>query len=176
MLTALFGLFLYYHYHLTLVRQQELESRMHSEVFVESARLLQKEIDRARDVRHDLRHLLRELSTLSDEQATPEVRRCIERIEQLTRHVDTVFCDNRALNALLQYYAGLADEDGIPIYVAVVCGTLELPILAHDRPHGPVMQGLVARFRQSYRTDFLTFRAHEGYHSCQNVQTGKTFR
>lgn len=45
MLIALFGLFLSYHYHLTLVRQQELESRMHSEVFVESARLLQKEID-----------------------------------------------------------------------------------------------------------------------------------
>ena len=126
MLTALFCLFLYYHYHLALVREQELESRMHSEVFVESARLLQKEIDRARDVRHDLRHLLRELSTLSDEQATPELRHCIERIEQLTRHADAVFCDNRTLNALLQYYAGLADEYGIPIHVAVICGTLDV--------------------------------------------------
>ena len=124
--TAVFGLFLYYHYHLALVREQEVANRIHSEVFVESARLLQREIDRARDVRHDLRHLLRELGTLSDGQATPEIRRCIGRIEQLTRHADTVFCDNGALNALLQYYAGLADEGGIPIRVAVACSTLDV--------------------------------------------------
>ena len=124
--TVLFGLFLYYHYHLALVREQELANRIHTEVFVESARLLQKEIDRARDVRHDLRHLLRELGALSDEQATPEIRRCISRIEQLTRHTDAVFCDNRALNALLQYYAGVADEGGIPIHVAVACGALNV--------------------------------------------------
>ena len=126
LLTAVFGLFLYYHYHLALVREQEVANRIHSEVFVESARLLQREIDRARDVRHDLRHLLRELGALSDEQATPEIRRCIGRIEQLTRHADTVFCDNRALNALLQYYAGLADEGEIPIHVAVACGSLDV--------------------------------------------------
>lgn len=124
--TAVFFLFLYYYYHLALVREQEVANRIHSEVFVESARLLQKEIDRARDVRHDLRHLLRELGTLSDGQATPEIRRCIGRIEQLTRHADTVFCDNRTLNALLQYYVGLADEGGIPIHVAVACGTLDV--------------------------------------------------
>lgn len=124
--TVLFCLFLYYHYHLALVREQEFANRIHTEVFVESARLLQKEIDRARDVRHDLRHLLRELGALSDGRATPEIRRCIGRIEQLTRHADTVFCDNRALNALLQYYAGLADEGGIPIHVAVACGALDV--------------------------------------------------
>ena len=108
------------------MREQELANRIHTEVFVESARLLQKEIDRARDVRHDLRHLLRELGALSDEQATPEIRRCVSRIEQLTRHTDAVFCDNRALNALLQYYAGVADEGGIPIHVAVACGALNV--------------------------------------------------
>ena len=124
--TVLFALFLYYHYHLALVREQELTNRIHTEVFVESARLLQKEIDRARDVRHDLRHLLRELGALSDEQATPEIRRCIGRIEELTRHADTVFCDNKSLNALLQYYAGLADEGGIPIDVTVACGALDV--------------------------------------------------
>jgi hypothetical protein len=69
---------------------------------------------------------LRELGALSDEQATPEIRRCIGRIERLTRHADAVFCDNRALNALLQYYAGFADEGGIPIHVAVACGALDV--------------------------------------------------
>lgn len=126
LLTAVFCLFLYYHYHLALVREQEIANRINSEVFMESARLLQKEIDRARDVRHDLRYLLHELGALSDGQVTPEIHRCIGRIEQLTRHADTVFCDNKALNALLQYYAGLADEGGIPIHVAVACGTINV--------------------------------------------------
>jgi len=90
-----------HHLSYPLVREQEVANRINSEVFLESARLLQKEIDRARDVRHDLRYLLHEIGALSDGQATPEIHRCIGRIEQLTRHADTVFCDNKALNALL---------------------------------------------------------------------------
>lgn len=50
-----------HHLSYPLVCEQEVANRINSEVFLESARLLQKEIDRARDVRHDLRYLLHEM-------------------------------------------------------------------------------------------------------------------
>lgn len=45
----------------------------------------------------------------------------IEKIVRLTEHTDTVFCENKCLKALFQYYFGYANEKHIPINISAVC-------------------------------------------------------
>lgn len=109
-----------------LVRALEADNRLQMELIRENSKHLQNEMYRSRVIYHDLRQLLRQLYTLNEQANAAELRPYVEKIIELTEHSETVFCENKCLNALLQYYSGCARENDIPITVSAVCG--EVPV------------------------------------------------
>jgi len=83
-------------------------------------KLLQSHIDEVRKARHDLRHHLSAIQAFID---TGESDRLAEYIDEYkaTLPDDSVitFCDNYAINSVLQYYIGMAKNEGIKVNVHV---------------------------------------------------------
>ena len=101
-----------------LVRALEADNRLQMELIRENSKHLQNEMYRSRVIYHDLRQLLRQLYALSEQANTAELKPYVEKIIELTEHSETVFRENKCLNALLQYYSGCARENDIPITVS----------------------------------------------------------
>lgn len=110
----------------TLAHMREVENRLQMELLRENSISLQRDMKHSREVNHDLRQLLRQLNTMSGRGGFSELEPYIEKIVSLTEHTDTVFCENKCLNALFQYYAGCANEKNIPINISAICGDVSV--------------------------------------------------
>ena len=109
---------------LSLSRTLEEESRRNYEILKENARSMNKEIERSRESAHDLRHIMRQIYTLSDH--NEQMKSYMDKIFELTAHTEKTFCDNECINSLMQYYYGIAVKNGICYEAAVSCGRLEI--------------------------------------------------
>ena len=105
----------------TLLRAREVEDRLQTELLRENSASLQRAMAHSHEVYHDLRQLLRQLNAMSGRSGFSDLEPYIEKIVSLTEHTDTVFCENKCLNALFQYYAGYANEKHIPINISAIC-------------------------------------------------------
>ena len=108
----------------SLVRAQEVENRLQTDLLRENAISLQRELERSRDTYHDLRQLLRQINTVGEQEGMSGLKPYIEKIVSLTKHTEQNYCENKCLNALFQYYAGCADEKNIPISISADCGSV----------------------------------------------------
>ncbi len=106
----------------TLLRAFEVENRLQTELLRENSESLQRDMKHYREINHDLRQLLRQLDAVSGRSGFRELEPYINRIVNLTEHMDTVFCENKCLNALFQYYAGHANERNVAINISAICG------------------------------------------------------
>ena len=122
---ALFGIY-FITFRTTLLRAREVEDRLQTELLRENSASLQQALAHSHEVYHDLRQLLRQLNAMSERSGFSELEPYIEKIVSLTEHTDTVFCENKCLNALFQYYAGYANEKHIPISVSAICGEVSV--------------------------------------------------
>lgn len=131
LLATLLMIFLYYFYFSSAIHSaKDAENRLETELLRENSKTLMQEIERSRDIFHDLRHLLIHLSNLPESEITSELRMQIEKVVKLTHNTDFFFCENNCLNTLFQYYSGYANEMNVPINISVVCG--QLPIENSD--------------------------------------------
>lgn len=110
----------------TLLRAREVEDRLQTELLRENAASLQRAMKHSHEINHDLRQLLRQLNTMSERSGFSDLEPYIEKIVSLTEHTDTVFCENKCLNALFQYYAGYANERQITISISAICGEVSV--------------------------------------------------
>ena len=110
----------------TLLRAREVEDRLQTELLRENSASLQRAMEYSHEINHDLRQLLRQLNTMSERSGFSDLEPYIEKIVSLTEHTDTVFCENKGLNALFQYYAGYANERHIPIHISAICGEVSI--------------------------------------------------
>ncbi len=75
---------------------------------------LQERIEEARTAKHDLRQHLHMISALLADQKYDELEAYINRYRKTIPETGTIaYCDHYAINALVQYFAGLAKEHGI---------------------------------------------------------------
>ncbi len=75
---------------------------------------LQERIEEARTVRHDLRQHLHMISALLSDKKYDELESYINRYHKsVTDATAVTYCEHYGINALLQYFAGLAEEHGI---------------------------------------------------------------
>lgn len=74
-------------------------------------------IEEARQARHDMRHLLNQLSALADEGDIDRLKACLDKAGAAIRGSDLHFCENRAADSVIGYYSSLAKQDGIPFSV-----------------------------------------------------------
>ena len=114
----------YFTFRTTLVRALEVENRLQMELLRENSASLQRDMKHTREIYHDLRHLLRQLNTMGGQSGFHELEPYITKIVSLTEQTDAVFCENKCLNALFQYYAGCANEKQLPISISAICGDL----------------------------------------------------
>lgn len=103
-----------------LVHAQEAENRLQTALLRETSASLQREVEHSHEVNHDLRQLLRQLNTMRELSGFSDIKPYVEKIVSLTEHIDTVFCQNKCLNGLLQYYAGSVEEKGIEIQISAI--------------------------------------------------------
>lgn len=109
---------------LSLARTHEEENRRNYEILKENAKSLNKEIQSSKKKAHDLRHIVRQLYTLSEN--NEQMRAYLDKIIELTAHTEKIFCENECINGLLQYYYGIAVKCGIRYEAAVSAGRLEI--------------------------------------------------
>jgi len=88
----------------------------------EHYQLLQSHIIETKRARHDLRHHLAVIKTLSTSGNNEKLVEYIEQFKNSLPDVEMSFCENFAVNSLLFYYAGNAKNEGISLDI-----NLELP-------------------------------------------------
>ena len=74
-------------------------------------------IEEARQARHDMRHLLNQLSALADEGDTERLKACLDKAVARIPGRDMHFCENRAADSVIGYYSSIAAQEGIPFSV-----------------------------------------------------------
>ena len=122
---ALFALYVVT-FRTALGHAREVENRLQTELLRENSINLQRDIRRSQEMNHDLRQLLRQLNAVSQRSGFADLEPYIKKIVSLTEHTETVFCENKCLNTLLQYYAGCANEKHIVINVSAICGEVSI--------------------------------------------------
>ncbi len=73
---------------------------------------------------HDMRQLLRSISAIARDGTREELLKYLDESLENAEVSDTRFCANPCINGILQYYAGLAEKQGIRFSVQTVCGRL----------------------------------------------------
>ena len=87
-----------------------------------------REMENVRRLRHDMRHHLNALSGMLEQDDTEAARAYLAQlIGSAARREDQVYCRNLTVNGLLQYYTGLARDEGITCQVQAECGELTVP-------------------------------------------------
>lgn len=104
-------------------RRQLLE--MQEDLFLRQ----QTYLDESSRARHDFRQNLRTMQMLANEGDLPELTKYLQKyMEALPENNIKPFCRNRAVNALLNYYYGKAEETGIPTDFSIdLSGAEDLP-------------------------------------------------
>ncbi len=75
---------------------------------------LQERIEEARTARHDLRQHLHMISAMLNDKKYNELESYINRYQKSVLDIGSIkYCDHYGINALLGYFAGLAEEHGI---------------------------------------------------------------
>ncbi|MCL2003512.1 MAG: GHKL domain-containing protein [Oscillospiraceae bacterium] len=87
-------------------RQLELQKRFYDGV--------QKNIEDTKAARHDLRHHLSLIQSYINEGEPAKLKSYVnEYTETLPADIETVFCENFAVNSIMRYYAEIAKNEGI---------------------------------------------------------------
>lgn len=85
------------------------------------------DMESTRRMHHDLRHHYNALNEMLREGRLEEMQGYLAQVlDVTTQRMNKVYCGNMAVNGLLQYYAGLAREEGIRCAIQAECGELSI--------------------------------------------------
>lgn len=106
---------IFYHIADGVLKHAELTQRSHLlEMQAEQYQTLQNHMRQTRRLRHDFRQSVHILAALAEEGDLTGLRAHLRQYEQwLDAETAVNFCSNAALNALFNYYKGMADAQGI---------------------------------------------------------------
>lgn len=128
---AVLGVFYWTLFRESVRRKRDSEERKALEIQKLQYESITREMENARRMRHDLRHYLNGLADLLEQDKPEEMKDYLAQvIDRASRRENETYCLNPVINGLLQYYAGLARQEGIRCKVQADCG--ELTISAAD--------------------------------------------
>ncbi len=85
------------------------------------------DMENVRRMRHDIRHHYNALNDMLDRGQTREMKEYLAGLIETTTRTDTkVYCRNMMVNGLLQYYVGMAGDEGIRCTVNAECEELKI--------------------------------------------------
>ena len=112
-------------------RRRDSEQQKAMEIQNLQYRKISQEMENTRRMRHDMRHHLTGLYEMLEQGQTEEAKAYLtEVIGTVSSRGNKVYCRNTVVNALLQYYAGQAESEGICCRIQADCG--ELTVSAAD--------------------------------------------
>ena len=128
---AVLGVFYWTLFRESVRRKRDSEERKALEIQKLQYESITREMENARRMRHDLRHYLNGLADLLEQDKAEEMKDYLAQvIDRASRRENETYCLNPVINGLLQYYAGLAGQEGIRCQVQADCG--ELTVSAAD--------------------------------------------
>lgn len=85
------------------------------------------DMENTRRMRHDMRHHYNSLNDMLNRGQTEEMKTYLSRLIDITVQRDSeIYCQNMMVNGLLQYYIGMARDEGIRCRVYAECGELAI--------------------------------------------------
>ena len=80
---------------------------------------LKSTIEETRQMRHDLRHHIRLLSSLADSGDLEGIRTYLAAVQEHIPGSELVFCENRAADSVIGFYCTLAQRENIPFSLKI---------------------------------------------------------
>ncbi|MCD8130252.1 MAG: GHKL domain-containing protein [Lachnospiraceae bacterium] len=111
----------------SVLHRKESEYRKNAQIQQMQYQSITREIENAHRTSHDMNHYLRGLYELLEENRVEEAKEYLDRlVKQVHYREQENYCENKAVNAILQYYAGLARGEGIRFESQADCGDLTI--------------------------------------------------
>ncbi|MCD8346964.1 MAG: GHKL domain-containing protein [Lachnospiraceae bacterium] len=124
---SMLGIFYWTLFRESVRRKRDSEERKTMEIQNLQYESITHEMEQLRRLRHDMRYSMNHLSemlALGDEKAMKEY---LSELSGEISHQDTVlYCKNTTVNGLLQYYVGMAADQGIRCSVQANCGDISI--------------------------------------------------
>ena len=114
----------YFTINLSVFKAKSAEQAMELALMRQNYTHIEENIGQQKRALHDTRQLLRNISTLAKDGTREDLLKYIDEAMEYTTVSDTRFCANPCVNGLLNYYAGLAEAQGVGFSARAVCNRL----------------------------------------------------
>lgn len=153
--------------HSLVYAEEQRQMKRQLAMQVEHLRQMNQKVEESAKLRHDFRHHLRTLMTLSEEGRREELGNYIRGITEINEGTRLGrLTDNVELDALVQYYSNLAQSDSIQFRAKLrLPATLHFPIVDLCGLLGNLLENAVEaclRQRTGNKTIFIAGRAQDG--------------
>ena len=109
---------------LAVTKSRNAEQALELALMQQDYHHIEESMQQQRQALHDMRQLLRSISAIARDGTKEELLKYLDESLENAEVSDTRFCANSCLNGILQYYAALAEKQGIRFSVQAVCGRL----------------------------------------------------
>ena len=109
---------------LAVTKSRNAEQALELALMQQDYHHIEESMQQQRQALHDMRQLLRSISAIARDGTKEELLKYLDESMENAEVSDTRFCANSCLNGILQYYAALAEKQGIRFSVQAVCGRL----------------------------------------------------
>ena len=143
------------------------------------------DMENTRRMRHDLRHHYNTLNDMLSRGQTEEMKAYLAGVIDTTVKRDTeLYCKNLTVNGLLQYYVGLARDEGIRCRVRAECGELTVESADLTVLFGNAMENAINACRKYQGTRWIDVQvgamqgslAIEVSNSCKGVRINRHYQ
>ncbi len=140
------------------------------------------EMENTRRMRHDLRHHYSALNEMLREGRLAEMEGYLSQVqEDTTKQINEVYCKNIAVNGLLQYYAGLAQDEGIRCDIRAQCDEVTIDPTDLTVVFGNALENAINACRRCNQNRWISVSvgtvsgslAIEISNSCSGVRLGR---
>ena len=171
--------------HGSVWRKQENERMRAAELQQLQYERIVSDMESTRRMRHDLRHHYNALNDMLDREQYDDMKAYLSEVIGMTVRRDTeLYCNNLTVNGLLQYYAGIAKNEGIHCEIQAICDTLPVEAVDLTILLGNAMENAIHACRKYPGTPWI--RAAVGIiqgslaiqisNSCKEVHISRQFR
>ncbi len=143
------------------------------------------DMENTRRMRHDLRHHYNTLNDMLNRGQTEEMKGYLAGVIDITAKRDTeIYCKNMTVNGLLQYYVGLARDEGIRCEVHAECDELNVEPADLTVLFGNAMENAINACRKCQGNRWINIKvgtvqgslAIEISNSCKTVRLNRHFQ
>lgn len=165
-------------------RKRDSDSKRAMEIQQLQYEKIVSDMDSTRRMRHDMRHHYTTLISMLDSGQTDKIKDYLSKLINTTVNRESeVYCKNMTVNGLLQYYVGLAKDEGISCEIHAECDELSIEPDDLTVVFGNAMENAIRSCRKCGGDSFINVQvgtvqgslAMEISNSCKSVNVNRRF-